>query len=322
MADEAKQPEKQPDPEKPERKEKRTLFGTVKASVLERWPEAKPWHDYFSQIHSGIKKGYIVLFALVVLIGLSVWVTHHVVSKKYQAILTSTNTFWSNTNAFLLGELSGATKQIDDDEEQIINLKLDNNKLTTEKESDDGRIATLEAMPEIAFLAYSNASVSLQADLPRFDLWINNESLTNYSYVLTPTNSGVNVGALYYVYLNSNRDITIGIGHLAPDARSIKDISVSFMATLDSSNIVGGIGDLGWESQSIVGTPGLTSLEEVSLNVLSEETGFECTPIVISQKYNNLNPLGQCTFRALIGITAPGLNVQYFFVEFLITPNE
>jgi hypothetical protein len=252
--------------------------------------------------------------------------TGHVVSDKYEDVLESTNDFWSSTNAFLLGELSDSKQQFGDYKQktddkiaglnnQIMGLKEDDNKLTTELGNAQLQVAQLQTLPETAFMAYSNAQASLTLNEPHFDLWVNGQPLTNY-LINFPT------GARAVIILDTNRTIKITIYPDTPHMQSIKDLTVMFGTSMDTANFVSGKGGSWWNDTggdyqqlgpSTTGIRPVGTLVEVAQSLTTEEQGFTCTPLVISKQY----PQGILYTR--LSITAPGLfGVQDALVNFIV----
>jgi hypothetical protein len=294
---------------------RKTFFGTVKEWFFERYPESRPWIEYFGEKVSGIKKGYIVLIAFIGISGFLVWGTDSCVSSKYEDILSATNVFYSSSNTFMLGQYAESQNQLGtvekkfddykhDADNQILNQKQDNANLTAQLGNANLRIDQLENLPSAALLAVSNAGVALQSfnnvgqelqmNLPNLVLWINDQPLTNYLY------------GPYYVLVVTNREIGIDVQHLQPNEIAIKELTIDCELSIDLTNIVSGINSSMWQQKggAILGnsSSGVSYLEEIAQPVVNQGEGFHCTPLTIST-----NVQTPCIITMGLNLYAPGL---------------
>ncbi len=209
----------------------------------------------------------------------------------FAAAIRETNVFYSNSNSFILGQLTilnGQLHQVQNDyssyksdaENQIMSLKQDNAQLTGEKDNGLLRITQLENMPQTALSAYTNA-LALSKMIPvsaNFQFDINGKDLTNYI-----------VGNCYIIPLPKNREIDLHVDPINNTEQPAENLTIDFFCALAPTNIVSGLGPGFWQQKPgsfhLPGSQPCCNYEIVSQSALNPIYGFDATPLILSTNF-------------------------------------
>ncbi len=103
-----------PQMEKPHKE----FFHTLWKSILERYPELKPWDDWFKRAWKGMQKS-LILFLLLIglpLVGVTIFTTSEIKTHYQDALLSTTNAFFRSiidaTNSFFGGQIAQLNKDV------------------------------------------------------------------------------------------------------------------------------------------------------------------------------------------------------------------
>ena len=207
---------------------RRTLIGTVRESLFEKYPEAKPWREYLGEKFRGwrLKRWVMLLLVALLVVGLSVCVTHRIDNSKSDSKARALRLSFSNSNSFLLGKTAQQDEEIRRLQKAFDDMKIDRNEAKREKDVLAQRVSFLESLPDSAanmysnVLAITNALSALRLGTPQFELFIN----------------GSKVGDGAAIALQDSRDVQIAVLNVGDMVA--EDLTVDFLIPLAKTNLI------------------------------------------------------------------------------------